>query len=47
LIYELNLCFSSNGEYQGEYEKYGTVVDRTSNFVSHGGTVHYYNEWHN
>ena len=45
--YELNLCFDENGNYQGEYEKYGTVTDRTSNFVSHGGVVHYYSEWAN
>ena len=43
--YELNLCFDENGDYQGEYAKFGSVTDRTSGFVNHGGVVHYYNEW--
>ena len=43
--YEVNLCFDRQGNYQGEYAELGTVVDRTSNFVSHGGVVHYYDEW--
>ena len=43
--YELNVCFDNQGNYQGEYAKLGTVTDRTSNFVSHGGVVHYYDEW--
>ena len=34
-----------NGDYQGEYAKFGSVTDRTSGFVNHGGVVHYYNEW--
>ena len=43
--YEVNVCFDRNGNYQGEYEIYGTVTDRTSGFTSHGGVVHYYGEW--
>ena len=43
--YEVNLCFDRQGNYQGEYAELRAVVDRTSNFVSHGGVVHYYDEW--
>ena len=45
--YELNVYFDKNGNYCGEYAIYGTVVDKTSNFVSRGGVVHYYDEWAN
>ena len=45
--YEINVYFDENGNYCGEYAEFGTVTDKTSNFVSRGGVVHYYNEWAN
>ena len=41
-----DVYFDENGYYQGEYEQYGEVVDKTSSFVSYGGVVHYFSEWH-
>ena len=45
--YNFRLMVNSSGAYQGEYSELGTLEKLTiSEFLSRGGTVEYYDEWH-
>ena len=45
--YNFRLYVDSNGVYQGEYSGYESLARFTiSSFISNGGTVEYYDQWH-
>ncbi|MBR0439379.1 MAG: hypothetical protein IJK27_01280 [Bacilli bacterium] len=45
--YNFRLYVDSNGDYQGEYSGYESLARFTiSSFISNGGTVEYYDQWH-
>ena len=45
--YVFNLYVDSDGTYQGEYADLGTLGRFTiGTFLSYGGEVKYYDEWH-
>lgn len=45
--YNYRLLIDSNGVYQGEYAEYGSIgKNDIKTFTNAGGTVEYYDQWH-